>query len=153
LTVMDLPRPPHEPRAQRLPGPPHPHFNWGREWEPLRGSPSGGVLHVQDLALVAFGPQVDRWDAGLPDTFPGLLVANTFHRRQSLAERDRSVDPGVTRWAAQAHVMIVRTWDLVRLKVLKQYESPSHRRVRDGHKVQGEWYEVTDQLDSQVHPS
>jgi hypothetical protein len=96
------------------------------------------------------GRSVGRGSAGY---LSGLLVANTFHRRQSLAERDRSVDPGVTRWAAQAHVMIVRTLDLVRLKVLKQYESPSHRRVRDGHKVQGEWYEVTDQLDSQVHPS
>jgi hypothetical protein len=94
-----------------------------------------------------------RGDADLPDNFPGLLVANTFHRGQSLAERDQSVHPDVTRWAAQAHVMIVRTLDLVRLKILSNASPRAIAEFEAAIRSGGGWYEVTDQLDLQVHQS
>ncbi len=59
---------------------------------------------------------IHRSDAGLDDDFPSLLVVNTFQQRSSVESRDEPVHPDVIRRAAEDHVVVVRTLDLVRIK-------------------------------------
>ena len=65
----------------------------------------------QDIGRVA----ERRKTRGLPDDFPALLVANTFATLQSITAKDKRIEPTVCRAAADEHVLVMRTLDLVRL--------------------------------------
>jgi hypothetical protein len=84
-----------------------------------------------------------RSDRELSDDFPALLVMNTFSRRESLADRDEPLHPDVMRRAAEDHVVVVRTLDLVRVK---QALSADNRRPLEDLLTAvgtgGGWFEV-----------
>jgi hypothetical protein len=94
-----------------------------------------------------------RKSAGKPDDFPALLVANTVHRRQSLAERDEPIAPNVRARAADDHVLIVRTLDLIRLKQLDLQGKPATDSLLDAVRAGGGWFEVQADLSLMVHVS
>lgn len=73
----------------------------------------------QDIGRVA----EHRKARGLPDDFPALLVANTFATLQSITAKDKRIEPTLCRAAADEHVLVMRTLDLVRL-----YDSISRSR-------------------------
>jgi hypothetical protein len=70
-----------------------------------------GNVTRQDIGRVA----ERRIARGLPDDFPALLVANTFATLQSITAKDKRIEPTVCQAAADEHVLVMRTLDLVRL--------------------------------------
>ncbi len=92
-----------------------------------------------------------RGEAGRPADFPALLVANTFHRRDTIDSRDESVHPNECRRAANDHIVVVRTLDLVRMKMLAvQGQRPQDEllaALREG----GGWFEVNSDLQHRLH--
>lgn len=94
--------------------------------------------HVADLMS-------HRHKAEKPDDFPGVLVASTFHRAETLEERDQPVERDVTRFAAAEHVLIVRTLDLMRLKKLVSKDVAEVGRFVSAIQEGGGWFEVDDQ--------
>ena len=91
---------------------------------------------------------IHRSEAGQPEDFPGLLVANTFYRLQSMSERDHPPAPNVISRATADHVVILRTLDLVRMKQRQLHGIDSgvselQTGLRDG----GGWFEVDANLE------
>jgi hypothetical protein len=92
-----------------------------------------------------------RKEAKRPQDFPALLVGNTFHRTQNVASRDQPIAPNVIKRAAEDHVLVVRTLDLVRLLMLgasPEAKAAFLSAIRRG----GGWFEVTSDLEWHTHP-
>lgn len=94
-----------------------------------------------------------RKQAGKPDDFPALLVANTVYRRQTVAERDEPIAPNVRERAAADHILIVRTLDLFRLKQLEVRGESATEQFLEAVRNGGGWFEVDTELKIRVHPS
>jgi hypothetical protein len=94
-----------------------------------------------------------RKQAGKSDDFPALLVANTVHRRQTVAERDEPIAPNVRERAADDHVLIVRTLDLFRLKQLDLRGESATEQFFEAIRHGGGWFEVDADLAIHVHES
>lgn len=120
----------------------------GSDWciGEVKGPGNANVSRTDVAKLVGH-----RGDADLPDTFPGLLVVNTYHRRQNLSERDQPVHHEVAGWAAEAHVMVVRTLDLVRLKMLMATTADAVEDFEAAVRSGGGWYEVSNDLAPTIH--
>lgn len=52
---------------------------------------------------------------GKPNSFPALLIANTFATMQGLQEKDKRVEPNVCKRAVDDHIIAMRTIDLFHL--------------------------------------
>lgn len=114
----------------------------------VKGKERGNVArsHLDDL-------DAHRDEAGLDESFAALLVANTFHRAQSLGERDQPVHTDICARAHRDALWIVRTLDLVRLRT-RERTTPGAvddfvKAIRNG----GGWYEVTAGLQVITHPA
>jgi len=122
----------------------------GEEWAfgEIRESATGNITR-ELLAHV----MIDRGEAGKGDEFPALLVVNTFFQKATIEERDQAVPAEVAKRAAEDHILVVRTLDLVRLR---QKESTGFAGIPEFmEKVQngGGWYEVNASLASRLHVS
>jgi len=57
-----------------------------------------------------------QWNRGqyeLPDDFPGILIVNTFAKKQSVKEKDIEIPPNVRTFCSNNAIVIVRTLDLI----------------------------------------
>jgi hypothetical protein len=70
-----------------------------------------GNIAPQDIAAVG----EHRKARGLPEDFPSLLVASTFANLQSVTAKDKRIEPALCKAAVDAHTLVMRTIDLVRL--------------------------------------
>jgi hypothetical protein len=95
--------------------------------------------HLASLAM-------HRTDAGLDDDYPALLVVNTFAHATNLAQRDAErVHVDVTRRAAEDHVVIVRTLDLVRIKnAILRMDSAPREALLGAIQSGGGWFEMSE---------
>jgi hypothetical protein len=91
---------------------------------------------------------INRSEAGFPDDFPSLLVVSTYRQRQTVVARDESVHPDVIRRAAEDHVVVVRTLDLVRVKqALRADNRIPLEGLLSAISSGGGWFEVSDSGD------
>ncbi|MBI3021318.1 MAG: hypothetical protein HYY59_04900 [Candidatus Omnitrophica bacterium] len=59
-----------------------------------------------------------QWNRGqyeLADDFPGILVVNTFSKKQSVKDKDVEIPPNVRTFCSNNAIIIIRTLDLVRI--------------------------------------
>jgi hypothetical protein len=99
----------------------------------------GALLWHRKTALETMLPNAK------PDTFPALLVVNTFHRKQTREERDIPPPHDIVKAAAESHVLIVRTLDLVRALDIKLREDDPPD-VRGAALDGGGWLAVNEDL-------
>jgi hypothetical protein len=92
-----------------------------------------------------------RKEAGRPDDFPALLVANTVHKRQTIEGRDEPIAPDIVKRATTDHVLVVRTLDLFRLKQLEVRGHRATDRLVEAIRGGGGWFEVDANLSIDVH--
>ncbi len=100
--------------------------------------------HIAEMML-------HRGQAGLPDDAPALLVVNTFQQGQTIAERDEPVESGVLRRAAEDHVVVVRTIDLLRLGLRAANGFPAAEQLTNALRSGGGWLEVDASLNASLH--
>ncbi len=72
-------------------------------------------------------------------------------RRHSLAERDVEIPPNVVARAADDHVLIVRTLDLIRLKQLALRGERRADELVDAVRSGGGWFEIDASLVPHLH--
>jgi hypothetical protein len=120
----------------------------GEKWcfGEIRDSADGNVTR-EHLAHV----MIDREASSMPETFPALLVVNTFFRKDSMDDRDQKVPGEVARRAAEDHILIVRTLDLIRLYQKEQAGFAGLQEFQAAVRTGGGWYEVNNSLASKVH--
>ena len=78
--------------------------------------------HVSQLNL-------HRTEHGLDYDFPGVLVANTWRKAQSIEEKDHQIEPKTRKQAAHHHITILRTIDLLRLFDLMEVGSLTREQL------------------------
>lgn len=86
-----------------------------------------------------------QWNRGqyeLPDDFPGILVVNTFSRKQSVQEKDIEIPPNVRTFCSNNAIIIVRTLDLIRIYDLLLQGKTRIGEVEDRFLIQAGWLTV-----------
>jgi hypothetical protein len=96
----------------------------------------------QDVATA----MMRRAALGRDETTPVFLVVNTFRTSQHMVERDAPVSPEVVRRAAEDHVLVCRTMDLVRLGQRAANGFPAGAQLREAVGSGGGWFEVDPSL-------
>jgi hypothetical protein len=112
----------------------------------VRGSDSGNVTKEHLARLM-----IRRTQAGRGDDSPALLVVNTFAAGQTLPERDVAVPPDVARRAAEDHIVVTRTIDLVRLEQRAGNGFPAAESLVEALRTGGGWFEVDGALNAGLH--
>jgi hypothetical protein len=94
---------------------------------------------------------LEREEAGQPDDTPAMLIANTFRGGRTLAERDEPVPADVVKRAAEDHVVILRTLDLLRLGQRAGNGFPAAEQLSEALRGGGGWFEVDASLTAKLH--
>jgi hypothetical protein len=120
----------------------------GRPWASIQVTWSDdGNVSKQDVAQA----MLRRVRAGKDEDTPVLMVVNTYRNSQALSERDTPVSPDVARRAAEDHILVVRTIDLVRLGQRAGNGFPAAEQLRDALSSGGGWLEVDTSMTATVH--
>ncbi len=120
----------------------------GRPWASVQVTWSDdGNVTKHDVAQA----MLRRARSGKDEETPVLMVVNTFRNSQALAERDTPVAEDVSRRAAEDHILLVRTIDLVRLGQRAQNGFPAAEQLRDALSSGGGWIEVDPSMTATVH--
>jgi hypothetical protein len=83
-----------------------------------------------------------RREAQQPESFPALLVANTFYKRQSAEGREEGIHPGVARRGKEDNILIVRTLDLFRMR----WSTEVRKAFLEALRQEGGWFRVDSDL-------
>lgn len=120
----------------------------GEEWcfGEARDSAGGNVTREMVARVM-----INRHDAGKQDDFPALLVVNAFCEKDDMAERDQPVPAEICRRAAEDHILVVRTLDLVRLRQKEQAGFAGINDFQEALRSGGGWYEVNTSLAHKLH--
>lgn len=94
---------------------------------------------------------INRHDSGKPDEYPAILVVNTFDETANLEERDQAPTPDIVKRAAEDHILLVRTLDLVRLRQKEQAGFAGISDFQEALRRGGGWFEVNASLASKLH--
>jgi hypothetical protein len=118
--------------------------DWGMGMSKVAADGNVTKGHLAEMML-------HRSQAGFADDAPALLVVNTFQQGQTIAERDEPVASDVLRRAAEDHVVVVRTIDLLRLGLRAANGFPAAEQLTNAMRVGGGWLEVDATLNASVH--
>ena len=94
---------------------------------------------------------INRADAGRPDDFPAILVINTFDETANMEARDQGPTQDIIKRAAEDHILLVRTLDLVRLRQKEQAGFAGMKEFQEALRGGGGWFEVNASLASKLH--
>ena len=103
----------------------------------VRASPDGNVCK-EDLARAI----IHRSAARRQDDDPVLLVVNTYYEGRAVESRDHPVPPDMVRRAAEDHVVVARTMDLLRLGQRASNGFPAAEQLAETLRSGGGWLEV-----------
>jgi hypothetical protein len=111
----------------------------------VRESEEGNVTKG-DVARV----MLRRAETGRAEDGAALLIVNTFHRGQTIVDRDQPVTPDVARRGAEDHVVVVRTLDLIRLGQRAANGFPAGEQLTEALRGGGGWFEVDASLNARL---
>jgi len=83
-----------------------------------------------------------RREAGRAPDFPALLVASTFRGREVVDRRDEAIPPNIISRAAEDHILIVRTLDLIRMKQKALMGNDEAARLTSEIRAGSGWFKV-----------
>jgi hypothetical protein len=92
-----------------------------------------------------------REEAGLAEDAPAMVVANTFREGRTMVERDQPMPAEVVQRAAEDHVVLVRTLDLLRLGQRAANGFPAAEQLSEALRGGGGWFEVDASLTAKLH--
>jgi hypothetical protein len=120
----------------------------GEDWGigSVHSSEAGNVSkeHLADL-------MIRRLRAGKDEGAPALLIVNTYQSGRTIEERDQAVPPEISRRAAEDHILVMRTLDLLRLQQRAANGFPGGEQVTDALRGRGGWFDVDVSLNARVH--
>jgi hypothetical protein len=113
-----------------------------------------GAVHSSEAGNVAKEHLADlmirRLRAGKDEGAPALLVVNTYQSGRTMEERDQPVPPEICRRAAEDHILVMRTLDLLRLQQRAANGFPGGEQVTDALRGRGGWFDVDVSLNARV---
>jgi hypothetical protein len=137
-------------RAQHIPGNKEDFrlSSEGGDWciGEVKGPGQGNVTKY-DVMQVA----IHRKEAGFTEDFPALVVANNFHQRHNIQQRDEAVHPDVVDRAKEDGILLVRTLDLVRLRTLAASDDEAVGGFTQALRESSGWFEVNKELTPKLH--